>query len=155
MPTCHVDLATKMGISLATALVLATGSVHAQGPVSRGADTFRPRERPTLSYWTPERMRTAVAKPFPRAVAKAGSETQSIEAFALDPTAAPGFAPGWQPGRTPQPTAEAHFEIALDDPQYQQMLSFNLPQTTPPFVPPSTPKDFANYAPFQRCTWQQ
>ncbi len=157
MRSCHANLARKMCVSLAAAIVVAaTGSVFAQGPVSSGTDTaFQAEAAATLTYWTPERMRTAVSKPFPRAAVRRGSEVQSVEMIALDPTATPGFAPGWRPSRTPQPTAETRFEIAADDPQYQQMLSANLPQTTPPFVPPGAPNDFANYAPFNRFTWQE
>ena len=154
MRTCHVDLARKMGISLATALMLAPGSALAQGPLSSGSDVQTQAEA-TYSYWTPERLKTARAKPFPRAVVRSGSETQAVEIFTLDPTATPGFAPGWRPSRTPQPGAGARFDIAQDDPQYQAMLGGNLPQTTPPFVPPANPADFGNYAPFNRFTWQE
>ncbi len=157
MQTCPINLARKMSVSLAAAIVIAAGGdVFAQGPVvSPNSNALETQAAATLSYWTPERMRTARAKPFPRARVQAGSELQSAEAIALDPTANPGYAPGWRPGRTAQPNAETKFDVAFDDAQYQQMLAGNQLMTTPPFVPPAAPNDFANYAPFNRFTWQQ
>ena len=161
MRTCQTNLARKMGVSLAAAMVLATGSAFAQGPVGsatsapNGANALQAEGAAILNYWTPERIKGARPKPFPNAVVRAGSEVESLQTFSSDPTATPGYAPGWRPGAGAQPTAETRVEIALDDVEYQQMLAGNLPQTTPPFVPPGVPADFANYAPFQRFTWQQ
>jgi hypothetical protein len=63
MRTCHTNLARKMGVSLAAAVVLATGSVHAQqGPVSSGSSAAQNETQAEaqaaaiLTYWTPERM---------------------------------------------------------------------------------------------------
>jgi V8-like Glu-specific endopeptidase len=165
MRTCQNNLARKMGVSLAAAVVLAVGSVHAQqGPVTSEPASSAQNEplsetqaAAVLNYWTPERMKAAREKPFPRAVVQRGvAEVQSFsDALALDQTARPGYAPGWRPGQGKQPAADARVEIALDDPQYQSLLGGDLTQTTPPFVPPATPADFNNYAPFQRFTWRQ
>ena len=163
MRTCQINLARKMGVSLAAALVMATGSIFAQqGPVTsdsapavNGAASFQAQATEILNYWTPERMRGARAKGFPRAAARAGSDVQSTQTFSFDPTATPGYAPGWRPGSARQPGADTRVDIALDDKQYQQLLAGVLPQTAPPFVPPGAPADFGNYAPFQRFTWQQ
>jgi V8-like Glu-specific endopeptidase len=163
MRTCQINFARKMGVSLAAAIVVATGSVFAQqGPVSsasaptaNSADAFQAQATAILDYWTPERMRGARAKTFPRAARGAGSDVQSVQSFSFDPTATPGYAPGWRPGAAAQPGADSHVDIAFDDKQYQQLLAAVLPQTAPPFVPPAAPADFGNYAPFQRFTWQQ
>jgi V8-like Glu-specific endopeptidase len=163
MRTCQTTLARKMGVALAGAIVLATGSVFAQqGPVIRESAALQNETQAEAqaaairTYWTPERLTAARPKPFPRAVVQRGTnEVQSSDAFVLDPSATPGFAPGWRPGRTAQPGADARVDVAADDPQYQQLLGGNLTQTSAPFVPPATPADFGNYAPFQRFTWQQ
>lgn len=142
MRSRHADLARKVGVSLAATYVLATGSAFAhQGPVTNGFDVFQSEAFATLNYWTPERIRSAVAKPFPRGALRPGSEAQSAEALAFDPTATIGFAPGWRPGLLRQPTPDTRFKISGDDPQYQQLLAGNLPQTTPPFVPPAARND--------------
>jgi hypothetical protein len=43
MRSRHADLARKVGVSLAAAYVLATGSAFVQqGPVTNGSDVFQP-----------------------------------------------------------------------------------------------------------------
>lgn len=156
MKMCCADLVRRLRLPLLAAVILATQGISAQqqqGPVmSRPSLGEEAQALAILAYWTPERMRAAVPKPFPPAVAR-GTEVSVNVPVAFGPGEGPGYAPGWRVGGGAQPTASAKVQIGRDDPQ--ALAGFEQVQTTPPFVPPATPTDFVNYAPFQRFTWQQ
>lgn len=144
-------------IPLLLAILLLTGSALAQdGPVfmTLQEDTDEVQAQAIMDYWTPERMRQALPKPFPAALAT-GAEAKSHEAAELSPDEVPGLAPGWRPGLRRQPGPDERIEISSDDPLYQVLTGGDQLQTAPPFSPPSSPTDFGNYAPFNRFTWQQ
>ena len=122
-------------------LFVSSGLAQTPGPVSK--PTSQPSARAIQNYWTAERLRAAV--PTPLGAYSAGPRNQRLESDPSEPLGTPGAAPGWSPGSSvlPQKNSSAKSNTA----------SFGQVQTFPPFSPPGTPTDFANYAPFQRFTW--
>jgi V8-like Glu-specific endopeptidase len=93
-----------------------------------------------MNYWTPERLRGAIPMPL-GSFSGSSAASQAVEVRTIG---TPGAAPGWRPGGPPlSASATAALNIQQSD----------LPQTFPPFSAPSSPTDFANFAPFQRFTW--
>ena len=72
----------------------------------------------------------------------ASAASQTIEVL---PIGTPGAAPGWRPGGPPLSSSASGGRGVSSSP--------TPPQTFPPFSAPSSPTDFANFAPFQRFTW--
>lgn len=74
---------------------------------------------------------------------------------APDPEAVPGLAPGWSPeSGLPQPGPYDEVELRQEMIDALMQRSFdNVPVTTPPFLPPSNPTDYNNYAPYNRYAY--
>jgi len=126
------------------------GTATPEGLASTPASDVAAQAQATLEYWTPERMRQAIPMPMP-SVAPSGDDV--VREGSLPADAIPTLIPGW-PGKGPQPGPDARIEICADDPGFNQIMGYELPQTSPPFIdPPANPLDFINYAPFNRWTW--
>ena len=123
-------------------LFVSSGLAQTPGPVSKSTSQ-NTAARVSQNYWTAERLRGAV--PTPLGAYSPGPRNQRLESDPSEPLGRPGAAPGWSPDSSvlPQKNSSAKSNTA----------SFDQVQTFPPFSAPSTPTDFANYAPFQRFTW--
>lgn len=140
----------RLRLPSALAALLAIGSAVAEdGPVF--SPDLGAANKAVQAYWTPERMRNALPKPMPTvSAAKVGVLAEDVE-LPLD--ASPAFAPGWAPGdKSDQPDPQEVIEIEAEAITNESLMRM-FDKTTPPFVPPASPVDFNNYAPFNRWSW--
>ncbi len=153
-------LAAHTGLSIFAVGIYAQDNVTTVfGPNSTASRLASPKtlgeQQKMLDYWTPERMRNAIPTPLsvPSEVTPAGGAPSS-ELMTLPKDLAPGYAPGWAPDSGPQPDPRVGFDIAVDETPGSALPSVAAvpPRTRTPISPPSSPTDYANYAPFNRWT---
>ncbi len=156
MYTRNSGYTTRANTAFALAIILAPASSFAadEGPVIM-KPTDREQRQSIQEYWTPERMKNAIPKPFPALPqVMTNDQKEGVPASTgPQPDALPGLSPGWRPGGGPQPGPGALIELSPGDPVYASSTGGNQLQTSPPFAPPANPTDFGNYAPFNRFTW--
>ncbi len=127
-----------------------TAAAQAQGPVSPPQGSVQTKAQ-TETYWTPERMRSAIPKPPPRQSKFAGPAVFSTMGN-RPRDAYPMLMPGWDPrSKKPQPTKNSLKVFLPGTQEYARLMAATQPRTFG--SPPASPVDYANYAKFQRWTW--
>jgi V8-like Glu-specific endopeptidase len=131
----------RIKIPFMMAIILASGSTFAQGPVSMEPPVADSAATPSdgngpvsiklpapadsaavqsvINYWTPQRMKEATPIPMPTVKSNSFGQPQAEirQQSELPLNAYPGFAPGWTPeSKLPQPSPESRIEITPSDP---------------------------------------
>src|SRR5689334_3464855 len=135
MPMTRITGAALAAIVAGT-FVANSSLAETPGPVTKPESQSR---APAIqNYWTSERLKGATPMP----LGSYSPSQPSQRSAPSEPLGTPGAAPGSPPKSGVRPQGAA-----------STTKSFDQVQTFPPFSPPSSPTDFANYAPFQRFTW--